>query len=141
MAVETVESLVAENAALTKALTGLTCGGSEFFVRKGDRYVADIDACVAWVRRRDSNAHERWRSVATDLQDAKARIAAAEASNAEHDELLGLLARVRVMFRLDLAPMLVFGRSYNQAVKDVHDAVEAALSPLEASVSVALKGE
>lgn len=74
MASETIESLVAESAALTKALTGLTCGGSEFFIRKGDRFVADIDACVAWVKRRDTAAHERWRSVATQLQDAKAEI-------------------------------------------------------------------
>jgi len=53
------DALLAEIADLTKALTGLTCGGSEFFSRKGDRYVADISACVAWVRRRDRNAHNR----------------------------------------------------------------------------------
>lgn len=46
----TVEELLAENAALTRALTGLTCGGSEFFIRKGDRYAADIPACVGYVR-------------------------------------------------------------------------------------------
>lgn len=47
-----------ERAALTKALTGLTCGGSEFFIRKGDRYTADINACVEWVRRRDRDAFD-----------------------------------------------------------------------------------
>lgn len=58
-AVERVIVLEAENEALTKALTGLTCGGSEFFSRKGDRYVADIAACVAWVRRNKTEAHRR----------------------------------------------------------------------------------
>jgi len=48
-----------ESAELTKALTGLTCGGSEFFVRKGERYVADIPACVNWVRRSKEDAHRR----------------------------------------------------------------------------------
>lgn len=51
--------LLGEIAALTKALTGLTCGGSEFFTRKGERYVADIEACVAWVRRCKEDAHKR----------------------------------------------------------------------------------
>lgn len=51
--------LLAEVEALTKALTGLTCGGSEFFIRKGDRYVADIKACVDWVRDRRTDYHHR----------------------------------------------------------------------------------
>ncbi len=51
------DELLNESADLTKALTGLTCGGSEFFVRKGDRYVADIAACVNWVRRAKQDAH------------------------------------------------------------------------------------
>lgn len=54
-----IAELEAENEALTKALTGLTCGGSEFFTRKGDRYVADIKACVDWVRRAKNDAHRR----------------------------------------------------------------------------------
>lgn len=64
-AVEAIGRLEAENAALldeigalTKALTGLTCGGSEFFIRKGERYVADIPACVAWVRRAKEDSHK-----------------------------------------------------------------------------------
>lgn len=44
---------------LTKALTGLTCGGSEFFLRDGDRFKADIHACVGWVRRAKEDAHRR----------------------------------------------------------------------------------
>jgi len=55
-----LDELTAESAALTKALTGLTCGGSEFFVRKGDRYVADIPACVGYVKRARDDAHRRW---------------------------------------------------------------------------------
>jgi hypothetical protein len=56
----TVAELLAENAALTKALTGLTCGGSEFFIRKGDRYVADIPACVGYVQRAREALAARW---------------------------------------------------------------------------------
>jgi predicted O-linked N-acetylglucosamine transferase (SPINDLY family) len=54
-----IEGLKAESADLTKALTGLTCGGSEFFVRKGERFMADIPACVAWVRRSKQGALKR----------------------------------------------------------------------------------
>lgn len=50
-------ALEGESHDLTKALTGLTVGGSEFFVRKGERFVADIDACVTFVRERDRRAH------------------------------------------------------------------------------------
>ena len=52
-------ALRAECAALTKALTGLTSNGSEFFVRRGDRYTADIAACVAWVRKARAGSHRR----------------------------------------------------------------------------------
>jgi len=52
-------ALLVEIADLTKALTGLTCGGSEFFSRKGDRFVADIPACVNWVNQRNRDAHNR----------------------------------------------------------------------------------
>lgn len=44
---------------LTKALTGLTCGGSEFFIKRRGYYIADIPACVDWVRRRERIAHEQ----------------------------------------------------------------------------------
>lgn len=58
------DELLNEISALTKALTGLTCGGSEFFCRKGDRYVADVKACVEYVQRTSRDAHERWLSEA-----------------------------------------------------------------------------
>lgn len=64
---------------LQKALTGLTCGGSEFFVRKGDRFAADIDACVAWVRRSKEDAHRRSLEAIKARQSAEARAQAAEA--------------------------------------------------------------
>lgn len=85
-----------ESAELTKALTGLTCGGSEFFIRKGDRYVADIDACVSWVRRAKGDAHRRSleaikaRQAAED-ENGKLKAALAEAAaylNALGDNLL-----------------------------------------------------
>lgn len=82
-----VAALKAESAELTKALTGLTCGGSEFFVRKGDRYVADIDACVEWVRRRDRGARKR------SIEAIKAKRAAEEAER-------GLLDALRVAIGL-----------------------------------------
>lgn len=53
-----ITELEAESAELTKALTGLTVSGSEFFVRKGDRYVADANACVEYVRRRQRTQHD-----------------------------------------------------------------------------------
>lgn len=57
MYIETLEQEVQD---LTKALTGLTCNGSEFFVRRhdfygGSRYVADIYACVEYIRRSREN--------------------------------------------------------------------------------------
>jgi hypothetical protein len=70
---ETIRALGAESAALTKALTGLTCNGSEFFIRKGDRYTADIDACVTWVRRAKEDAHRRTVDAIRDRQAAEAR--------------------------------------------------------------------
>jgi hypothetical protein len=54
-----IAELEAESASLTKALTGLTRGGSEYFIRKGDRFVADIPACVAYVRQIKEDAHRR----------------------------------------------------------------------------------
>jgi hypothetical protein len=44
---------------LQTALTDLTCGGSEFFVRHGDGYRADIRACVTYVRSLQSLYHSR----------------------------------------------------------------------------------
>ena len=44
---------------LTKALTHITGGGSEFFIRRHGHYMADTRACIERVRLRDKNAHER----------------------------------------------------------------------------------
>lgn len=71
----TVAELLEESAALTKALTGLTCNGSEFFIRKGDRYVADINACVSWVRRVKADAHRMTVDAIIDRKAADARAA------------------------------------------------------------------
>lgn len=67
-----IAELEAESAALTRALTGLTCSGSEFFIRKGDRYVADIDACVSWVRRTKEDAHRRTIKAITEQKASQA---------------------------------------------------------------------
>jgi len=69
-----LSALETENAALTKALTGLTCNGSEFFIRKGDRYVADIEACVAYVRRGKEDAHRRTVEAITRAQSAEHQV-------------------------------------------------------------------
>lgn len=83
--VDQTSPLLDEIAALTKALTGLTCGGSEFFIRKGDRYVADIPACVEYVRRFEQGQHEYILKLSRQLQDARA----AAASPALSPETMG----------------------------------------------------
>lgn len=89
-----------ENAELTKALTGLTCGGSEFFVRKGDRYVADIDACVSWVRRAKEDAHRR----ALDAIKARqASVVENEKLRAALEEAVGALETFAIMANEDTA--------------------------------------
>jgi len=75
---ERVEKLEEESAALTKALTGLTCNGSEFFIRKGDRFTADIDACVAYVRRAREDAHRRTVEAIRRAQKAEAALTASQ---------------------------------------------------------------
>lgn len=92
-----IAALEAESAELTKALTGLTCGGSEFFVRRGDRYVADIDACVSWVLRTKQDAHRR------ALDAIKARqVAESEASAWKADAATAHLKNHQVHARLSL---------------------------------------
>jgi len=67
-----------ERDALTKALTGLTCNGSEFFVRRPDgSYKADIEACVAWVRRSKEDAHKRTVKAISERQAAQSLLAEA----------------------------------------------------------------
>lgn len=89
-----IAELEAESAELTKALTGLTCGGSEFFLRKGNRYVADIPACVAWVERRDRDAHNRY------LIERQKASAAPEMKEALTDLLVELSRSSRPSFAL-----------------------------------------
>lgn len=84
---------------LTKALTGLTCGGSEFFIRKGDRYVADIDACVAWVRRSKQDAHRRTVEAiieAKRLREALSEIARGETPPEQNGHYLAHRQAVKV---------------------------------------------
>lgn len=69
----------ADRQALTKALTGLTCNGSEFFIRRGDEYVADIEACVAWIRRSRESQQAAVKSALAKRGEAEARIAALQA--------------------------------------------------------------
>lgn len=57
---------------LTVALTGLTCGGSEFFIRRRGRYIADVKECVDYVRRRDQDAHERTVKLMRELKALQA---------------------------------------------------------------------
>ena len=73
------DALIEESATLTRALTGLTCGGSEFFIRKGDRYTADIRACVDWVRRRDQQSAQRALDAMRRAKEAEAARQSAEA--------------------------------------------------------------
>lgn len=67
----------AEVADLTKALTGLTCGGSEFFTRKGERFVADIKACVEYVRRAKTDANRGRIGALHKSKAAEAKLATA----------------------------------------------------------------
>lgn len=73
-----VAGLEGESAELTKALTGLTCGGSEFFDRKGDRYVADAKACVEYVRQVRESQHRVIVREVGERKEAEARVATLE---------------------------------------------------------------
>lgn len=48
----------AYTAEATKAITNLTGGGSENFIRRGDRYLADLPFCVQRIRDRFTSYHE-----------------------------------------------------------------------------------
>lgn len=84
-----VERLTQESADLTKALTGLTRQGSEFFIRVGKRFVADIPACVQDVRERMQRAQQSAVNFAHDKHAAEARATRAEALVEEAGEVLG----------------------------------------------------
>ncbi len=77
------DGLREECANLTKALTGLTCSGSEFFIRKGERYTADIPACLEYIRRARESQHTAMMRFKREGDDWKARGEAAEAKAEE----------------------------------------------------------
>jgi hypothetical protein len=85
-----IKAREAEIDALTKALTGLTCGGSEFYIRKGERFVADIPACVAWVRRAKLDAHRRSVEAIKGQKKAEAQIKARDERIAALEEIVSL---------------------------------------------------
>lgn len=60
----------------TKALTGLTCGGSEFFIRDGYGFKADIPACVAWIKQSREDLLAKIRDLA--LENRKLRASTTE---------------------------------------------------------------
>lgn len=55
-------------ATLTKALTGLSGGGSEFFIRRRDRYIADAPFCLERVRDRERILHDQLKRLARELR-------------------------------------------------------------------------
>lgn len=59
---------------LTKGLVGLTVSGSEFFVRDGEYYYADIDKCVAYVRDRHERIHRQLVEAVIARKDAEAAL-------------------------------------------------------------------
>lgn len=64
----------------TKAITGLTAGGSEYFGRKiGDIYTADLPFCVQRIRDRFEGEAERLHKALTEKSAAEAKLAEAKA--------------------------------------------------------------
>lgn len=137
-----------EIAALTKALTGLTCGGSEFFTRKGDRYVADISACVEYVKRVRSDQHTRIIEAVGKNKDQTQTISRLTSElDAAREGLSGAVEDLRRIYRgcemsaaIMRDPLRTGGwegsektarafESYSTRAKDRHDALHALLSP------------
>lgn len=108
-------ALEAECAELTKALTGLTCGGSEFFVRKGERFTADIPACLDYIRRSREGqsavlkgailAKQGAQATAADLLEALKAIAGreGECGNDQWDPVEGRWRPIRDIARAAIA--------------------------------------
>ncbi|MCJ2009762.1 hypothetical protein, partial [Methylobacterium sp. J-092] len=74
-----------DRTALTKALTGLTWGGSEFFTRRGEDFIANAKACVENVRAR---METRQRAL---IREADRR----NVAEADRDRLADEVARLR----------------------------------------------
>lgn len=113
---------------LTKALVGLTPGGSEYFTRNRvlNEYLADTDACVAAVRRRYDDGHQ----ARVDSADARRRADAAES------ELSTLRAQVAALSeKLAVAEKMAH---YANGVADLamkhRDAAESMVSTLNTRV-------
>lgn len=91
--------------ALTKALVGLTPGGSEYFTRSTllDDYFADIETCTAVIRERFDSGHK----AKLERVDERRRAEAAEAELAKVREALEPFAKLAegepdtVMLRTD----------------------------------------
>lgn len=131
---EEVGRLETESADLTKAITGLTCGGSEFFVRRGKRYVADIDACVEYVERTKRDAHKRSLDATKSRNDAEAARETAERKAAAMEEALMETWRVlRAAGTLNLTRGVQLGQtSWYVKICDAEALSEAALTQAQA---------
>lgn len=77
---------------LQRALTGLTRGGSEYFVRHGDGFRADIPRCVADVQQRFTDAHRRAVEAIRQRQAAEAKLAEAREVIAPFAKLAPMIA-------------------------------------------------
>ncbi|WP_293380000.1 hypothetical protein, partial [Phenylobacterium sp. SCN 70-31] len=105
---------------LTRALTGLTSGGSEFFVRCGERFVADTDSCLAYIKAaRDGRlatlkaaiaAKQKAQAEADALRAENERLRAENAELAAANQRLGRLGRIVERERDELAARSVEGR-------------------------------
>ena len=79
----------------TKAITGLTMGGSEFFGRRiGDVYTADLAACVAHIREKQTREHNRWAEAASGKKAAEAASAEVMARYEKHVDYSIDLSRI-----------------------------------------------
>lgn len=78
------DALVRTARGLTKALVSLTGGGSEFFVRAGDEYFADIPRCIERISESKQKTHANLLEAVARASAAEARTTAAET---ERDDL------------------------------------------------------
>lgn len=132
---ERVEALIASREEaerdaheLTKALTGLTVGGSEFFIRKRGRYLADIPACVQHIRERDQRNHRM-------IVDATVRAKAAETRGSDLLAALQETWRVlRAAGTLNLTRGVELGQtSWYVKISDAEALSDAAIAQAEAA--------
>jgi hypothetical protein len=96
-ALEQAERVELHARAMTKALTGLTANGSEFFVRIGESYYADIDACVTYIRERQTIAHT---ALAEAIKERKAALSRAEQAERNYEALVSRVEDQREIYGL-----------------------------------------